>query len=326
MNINSHQKIAQGGFSLIELMVSLGLGALLLLGVLSVFDTNRQSSRMSHAFVEVQEGGRIATELLTRDIRMADFWGCMSLVDQIENHIDVPVGSDLDFANQKSVDHETANNTVIGGISAVQDSDILTLRTSSSMDLVRIDREHPPTSAVVKLVNINGAVIPQGTMVLLTDCDSADLFVTTKDTVGDGGNSELQISHNSGNNGEYLTNKNHTLSASYGPDTDIYQAVARRYFVGRAQGATVDSLYVQADGGVPEELVRRVTDMQLTYLVDTNADGSVDMYTTSPSAAQLDSALSVRVQLTLESSNSVANGAPLARNFVSTANIRNRML
>ncbi|MDH5233162.1 MAG: prepilin-type N-terminal cleavage/methylation domain-containing protein, partial [Gammaproteobacteria bacterium] len=66
----------QHGLSLIELMISLLLGALLLFGVFRIFDTNQQTARMANAFSRVQEGGRISMEMIARDIRMADHWGC----------------------------------------------------------------------------------------------------------------------------------------------------------------------------------------------------------------------------------------------------------
>lgn len=74
---NGLQKMRSSrGFSLIELMIAVVLGAALLFGVIQIFDSNKQSSRLQHAFVEVQEAGRIAADLLARDIRMADYWGC----------------------------------------------------------------------------------------------------------------------------------------------------------------------------------------------------------------------------------------------------------
>jgi len=55
----------QHGFTMVELMVALGLSAGLLFGVLQIFDANSRSSRLQNAMGEVQEGGRIAIEMIT---------------------------------------------------------------------------------------------------------------------------------------------------------------------------------------------------------------------------------------------------------------------
>ena len=66
----------QQGFSLVELMISITLGLLLLLGVIQIFDSTRQANRVNDAVGQLQENGRIALELLSRDIREAGNVGC----------------------------------------------------------------------------------------------------------------------------------------------------------------------------------------------------------------------------------------------------------
>ena len=60
MNAPTQYYRQQSGFSLVELIIAIGLSAALMLGVLQIFEANKQSSRMQHALVEVQESGRIA--------------------------------------------------------------------------------------------------------------------------------------------------------------------------------------------------------------------------------------------------------------------------
>ena len=61
------------GFTLIELMISLVLGSVILGAVLYIFLSNSQTYRMNEAQSRVQENGRFALELLTREIRHAGF-------------------------------------------------------------------------------------------------------------------------------------------------------------------------------------------------------------------------------------------------------------
>jgi prepilin-type N-terminal cleavage/methylation domain-containing protein len=66
----------QRGLSLIELMIGIALSLLILTAVLYAFAGSRASYRHLTSFSAVQESGRIALELLNRDIRMAGNSGC----------------------------------------------------------------------------------------------------------------------------------------------------------------------------------------------------------------------------------------------------------
>ena len=66
----------QGGFTLVELMVAMLISLLLMGGVIQVFSSSSKSYRNHEGLSRIQENGRFAMEFLSRDIRMADFWGC----------------------------------------------------------------------------------------------------------------------------------------------------------------------------------------------------------------------------------------------------------
>jgi prepilin-type N-terminal cleavage/methylation domain-containing protein len=68
---------AQGGFSLIELMVTILISSLLLLGVLQLFINTSDTDRTSNELARVQENGRLVLELITREARRAGYQGCV---------------------------------------------------------------------------------------------------------------------------------------------------------------------------------------------------------------------------------------------------------
>jgi type IV pilus assembly protein PilW len=74
------KKKYQTGISLIEIMISLLIGAFLLGGVLQIFIGSKQTYRMQENLTRLQENGRLALELIGRDIRMTGYWGCMTPV------------------------------------------------------------------------------------------------------------------------------------------------------------------------------------------------------------------------------------------------------
>ncbi|MCY0536225.1 PilW family protein, partial [Klebsiella pneumoniae] len=68
----------QAGVTLIELLVALGIGALLILGLVEVFSASRTAYQLSTGLARSQENGRFALDILQRDIRMAGHVGCVN--------------------------------------------------------------------------------------------------------------------------------------------------------------------------------------------------------------------------------------------------------
>lgn len=66
------------GFSLIELMVSMVLGLLIVGGATTVFLSNRQTYASTENLSRMQENGRVAFELIARDLREASGGLCQS--------------------------------------------------------------------------------------------------------------------------------------------------------------------------------------------------------------------------------------------------------
>ncbi|MBX9754254.1 MAG: prepilin-type N-terminal cleavage/methylation domain-containing protein [Pseudomonadaceae bacterium] len=72
--INTHQS----GFSLIEIMIALVIGLIMILGVTEIFLTASRSGVTSSDLARVQESGRIALELVSKEVRRAGYKGCVS--------------------------------------------------------------------------------------------------------------------------------------------------------------------------------------------------------------------------------------------------------
>lgn len=66
----------QRGLSLIEVMVTLLIGMVVILGVFSVTNRNSQNLRVTEGLSESQENVRMAFELIARDLRQARDTGC----------------------------------------------------------------------------------------------------------------------------------------------------------------------------------------------------------------------------------------------------------
>lgn len=77
-HLRAHSATRQAGFSLIEIMVALVIGIMMILGVSEIFLTANRSGLTSSELARVQESGRIALELISKDIRRAGYKGCTS--------------------------------------------------------------------------------------------------------------------------------------------------------------------------------------------------------------------------------------------------------
>lgn len=69
---------AARGLSLIELMVTVLVGSLLILGLVEVFAASRLAYQLSQGLARTQENGRFAMDFLQRDLRMAGHLGCVN--------------------------------------------------------------------------------------------------------------------------------------------------------------------------------------------------------------------------------------------------------
>lgn len=154
----TNSKTGQRGLSLIELMISLALGLLVVLAVTYVFAGSRANYRHQDALSAVQESGRIALEVLTRDVRMAGYPGC----------------GNLPFLRHLSLNF--SNDVAIGGVfnadAAVADS-ITIVRGSSNLTSV----VGMPAFNQVQLVDVDTlGSVAVGDQLLITDCAYTEVF------------------------------------------------------------------------------------------------------------------------------------------------------
>lgn len=71
----TRQPDRQRGVSLIELMVAVVVGLLLLGGLIQVYLSNKQSYNAQEQLARMQESGRFAMDMITRDLRRSGYWG-----------------------------------------------------------------------------------------------------------------------------------------------------------------------------------------------------------------------------------------------------------
>ena len=327
----------QQGFSLVELIISVGLGAALLLGVLQIFDANNQSARVQQALSEVQENGRIASELLARDIRMADYWGCAPNSGVITDHLNrnspnYSSYDDITGAPGIEAKRAVAGETAIGGLVPRENTDVLILRGARGAgDLKVKDPVMTPNTSAIHIEPTVYTNINLGDVVLITDCTGGNRFSNSNDlssaTSSNANTLFLGFASSSQSGGSGIDNATEITNRQYDQSAQILFPFSRAYFIAENDVGS-HSLFRAEGGGNGEvnELVRHIDSVTYLFGEDTTDTGSVDRFVEISGVSNWDKVLSVRPTFTLLSSLNVVDGGPLTREYSFTANIRNRTL
>lgn len=333
----------QHGLTLVEIMIALTISLVLLAGVLQIFISNQQTYRVQEAAARVQESGRFAFNFMTRDIRMAGFFGCGSLVNTPNNIVD---------QNDDGIADSVANFTG-NGLQGWEEADLpiamtetqnLAVGTSattvvSGTDVISITRgsgtgvrPSGPMNSITAQIFLDPAtatgLFQAGDILFITDCENADAFATT--TVTPQG-ANINIAHADN------TNTDNFLSTAYGPDAEVMTMINSYYYIG-TNAAGNPSLYRFTLGNLgvltAQELVEGVQDMQILYGEDTDADRTANIYRAANAVTDMTQVVSIRITMIVQSledniTTSVISpytDRKLRRTFTTTITIRNRVV
>ena len=282
----------QTGLTLVEIMVAITLSLVILAGVIEMFVATKQTYRVEEGLARVQENARYAMNILTKDLRMAGYVGCIKFEPGDPSNVNNIVSPDAgqgglaDFAyalkgfNSTSASGNNitdwspnlpsyfANGDVIAG------TDVIFLKYASAYD-IGLTGNLTATNANIQITsNPNGEIVA-GDILLVSDCGGADMFAATNVSESAG---KVTIAHANSRNTD---NK---LSKLYGADAEISKLISKVYFIAN-NNYGIPSLYV---GKITSntttdrtELVEGVENMQILFGVDTDADGIANQYQTA---------------------------------------------
>ena len=261
-----HKKPRQTGFSLIELMVSITIGLFLLAGATSLLVTSKGNYQVNDDLARIQENARIAMEYLSRDLRMAGYFGCADNISSVYDHINDPItGSIYDTSNPiegyetDAIDNvwEPSKNasqiaqiypgTGTGTIDPnITNTDAITIRYLQPSNIT-LTAAMPQPSAVLKISTPND--LKQGEIVGVTDCSSSDIIQISGPN-GPNIQTTGNLVHNTGNatspGNINLPTANcpggaaNCLSKIYAPGAQILRFVAYRYYIGNDEDIDED--------------------------------------------------------------------------------------
>ena len=75
MHTQLNRRSNQAGITIVELMVALAISMFILSGVITVFVANKQNYRVQQNMAAIQDNGRFAIDMLSRNVRMSGYQG-----------------------------------------------------------------------------------------------------------------------------------------------------------------------------------------------------------------------------------------------------------
>jgi type IV pilus assembly protein PilW len=245
----SRRKLA--GMTLIELMVSLGIGSFLMIGAVSVFVQSRATFLVNESIARLQENARYVFDVIEPDIRIAHFWGLRTRTGAIGEKARpdeplsalTPVG---DCGTNWTVNLGRAVEATNDGyafscppyVAAVATADTLTIRRASTADVTT------PLANTLYLMT--------------TRADNSTLFEGPALPPAAGAGSEIRELVVSG----YYVSTGSSLDTAGNP----VPSLRRKFLRGGSGGATI------AD----EEILPGVEDLQIQLGIDTDLEGTAD--------------------------------------------------
>jgi type IV pilus assembly protein PilW len=285
-----HESSASGarGLSLVELLVSLLLGLLLSAGVISAYLSAKRSSFHDEQQARMQENGRYALRLLTRELAMAGFYGGapgMAAVAPAAVDTDCSVedwvldGSEpLELVNDHAGDFPPVSQrstvlTCLDGAAIVEDTDLIAIKRTAaepSMD--------------------NG--VPAAT---LTPATTDSWYLRTVSGHADGWEKLRPVD---------LRDARRTL-----PTHSYWEAITRIFYIRQhsesgTEGEDLPTLCMETFAGdamTSRCLVEGVENMQLEFGIDSDGDGVPNRYLPDPGAADMRRVVAVKIHLLLRS-------------------------
>lgn len=329
------------GLSLVELMVAISIGMLLSVATATVYYQSSRTYNIENNLSRLQENGRLALDLIVRDLRMATYSGCNAAGITSNNVLATPAAYAYNFAVGIQGFYGTGGGWTPAPpadfpvpATAYTTSDVLTVRHAEPLGIyVSAPYMVQSTDAITVPANNN---ISAGDVLMVSDCAGISYFQATS-TPGAGGGT---LTHVAG--AGVPGNASGDLGRAFTNNAEVAHMSTVTYFVAPSQFGGGPSLWRVVSTNAAEELVENVETLRIQMGVDTDADLSANAYQLPSAAVPLAQVTSVRVSLVVRTGDDnlatkaqtyFFNGAPvlatdlrLRRGFTATVNLRNRTL
>ncbi len=314
-NISAIRK--QAGVTLVELMVAMVLSLLLLYGVVTIFQANKQGFLVQDSLARLQENGRFAVQMIARDIRRAGYWGCDAQETHLVNTLNNASSYAWKFDNAVDGFEATSASAWSPALdssikSASGGSDVLTVRFADIVG-ARVTQHNTPSADLKVTAKADLAV---GDIAMVTDCRDSVIFQITNVQTVSGANTNVVHNTGTGNPGNATKDLGKKFFGS-----EMVRVVTRSYYV-RPGASGEPALWRVDNGGTPVELLEGVEAMSVQYGVDTDGDSVPDAYRAADAVTDWSDVYTVHVDLLLRSERDSVAPAAKAYSFNEYGNVK----
>lgn len=294
MHIHPKSAWNQKGLTLVEMMIAMTIGMILLGGVVTVLISSKSTYRVNEAMSRMQENARYAFQLLSRDIRMAGYRGCVGNNAGTDNVL----SKATEFLWKLDQSLEGFEATSASGWTPALPSEITIPLGGRDVIVMRgVDganaRVISHTSESADLAVAADSDIEAGNAVLASNCQGATIFQATNVSNVSG---QKIIAHANGAGGPNATAALGRLFTG----GEVVRVSTRAYYI-RTNPRGIPSLFWRRGENPAEELVEGIENMQILYGEDTNEDRAADIYRTANSVTNWNAVVSVRIDLLAQS-------------------------
>jgi len=265
------------GVSLIELMIAMTLGLLVIGAMTTIFINNSQSRRELDKAAQQLENGRYAVQLLRDEISMAAYYDALTTIASAPSTTASPCSTDVDV-------WKSSMDIAVEGVNSGSFSCITTSQAGTGMIFVQRASTAATAPALLK-----------ENLAYLQVSLCGDEYVSAV--------ADKPFRVKTGTNAFDLQQIDCT-TANRAP---IRQFVRRIFFVDRnnvasdgiptLKRADVRAEALDATNPDVQALVEGIEDLHFEYAIDSNGDGSPELFTDTPVATQLVNIVGVRVWL-----------------------------
>lgn len=269
----------QKGFTLVELMIAMAVGVLLLLGLATLFSQNKRSYLQNEDIARLQEDGRYALEELARDIGTAGFFAELvdpSSVEPLENSLNGAPDCGVPTAAPAPWIYTIGDGGLVNNALAVVDN----AATAAA-------------AAAFPCMNA-GELVAGADVIAVKRVVGAETAVPLANRV--------YIQEN-GTRGIVYQNAANIAPPIPAPNRN-WEYSPRIYYIRNFAQAAGDGIPTLCRKmlvpGVPptlgdECIAQGIENVQLEFGIDTDADGSANVYVTNPTLVQLQQVAAVRI-------------------------------
>ena len=300
--------IRQSGLTLPELLVALALGVFLIAGLVNVFLGNRQTAQAETALARLQENGRLALELLARDVRDAMYIGCGS------GHIrPVVIARDTVFNGIRGWELTEAgwSPPLPARLETLSRRPLPAARVGS--DVLHVQHGARPAGGLSPSASVSGsgavpiagnpACLRRGQRALIADCARAHVFRITNAPSCSGGATRLQFGA--------AANQPASIRPGYSTAAELYRFHDKTWFVsatGRMRRTIPVFALYRRDNGRNEEIIEGVEYLQVLY-GQRLANGALRYVAADDAGLDWSEVTAVRIDLLLQSFEPVLSAA-----------------